>query len=442
MLPPRLERIVAASLAKDPAGRPPTGRPSSASCSGTARRRQRRPTAATQVLRPRKPGRSRQRAVVPIAGVAALLLVAGGALAIILTNKGSDGGTAPPTALTLPNVPSAPSTTAATAAGDDRSRDDGAHHDDRAHDHGRHDRHGDHAARDHAAGDHHRAGDDGSGHDHGAAGDDRRSAHDDRRYHDGGRHDRSGHDHRGRAVKALYFGTYDRAHPRNVNAIAALRAVGVEVDERQVAVRGGGLAGALNDLRRRVAAARAAQARLRRADRRLPGPLRRAASAPFRRRATARLRRGAVARERARRRAAPLPRPLHRSERSARRRLPRPPPAGSRRLRQRRGSPLSLAARSQADGVGLSRRRRGRLLRDLVAGVPVQRAAHRRRLGRRRPRGGGLDRDAGPRRGRGRDRPRRTAGSRSRTRGSSSAAFASHGRSRPSSSRRSPPAHR
>jgi glycosyltransferase involved in cell wall biosynthesis len=47
-------------------------------------------------------------------------------------------------------------------------------------------------------------------------------------------------------VRALYFGTYDRAHPRNVNAIAALRAAGVEVEERQVPVRGGGLLGALN----------------------------------------------------------------------------------------------------------------------------------------------------------------------------------------------------
>jgi Glycosyl transferases group 1 len=47
-------------------------------------------------------------------------------------------------------------------------------------------------------------------------------------------------------VKALYFGTYDRAHPRNVNAIAALRAVGVEIEERQVPIRGGGLLGALS----------------------------------------------------------------------------------------------------------------------------------------------------------------------------------------------------
>ena len=42
----------------------------------------------------------------------------------------------------------------------------------------------------------------------------------------GGHDDRSGHHHHGRAVRALYFGTYDRAHPRNVNAIAALRDVG------------------------------------------------------------------------------------------------------------------------------------------------------------------------------------------------------------------------
>jgi glycosyltransferase involved in cell wall biosynthesis len=46
-------------------------------------------------------------------------------------------------------------------------------------------------------------------------------------------------------VRALYFGTYDRAHPRNVNAIAAMRAAGVEVTERQAPIRRGGLLGAL-----------------------------------------------------------------------------------------------------------------------------------------------------------------------------------------------------
>jgi glycosyltransferase involved in cell wall biosynthesis len=47
-------------------------------------------------------------------------------------------------------------------------------------------------------------------------------------------------------VRALYFGTYDRDHPRNVNAIAALRDAGIDVDERQAAVHGGGLRGALS----------------------------------------------------------------------------------------------------------------------------------------------------------------------------------------------------
>jgi hypothetical protein len=46
-------------------------------------------------------------------------------------------------------------------------------------------------------------------------------------------------------VRALYFGTYDREHPRNINAIAAMSAAGVEVTERQVPVRRGGLLGAL-----------------------------------------------------------------------------------------------------------------------------------------------------------------------------------------------------
>ncbi len=47
-------------------------------------------------------------------------------------------------------------------------------------------------------------------------------------------------------MRVLYFGTYDRAHPRNVNAIAALRLAGAEIEERQVPIRGGGLAGAFN----------------------------------------------------------------------------------------------------------------------------------------------------------------------------------------------------
>jgi glycosyltransferase involved in cell wall biosynthesis len=49
-------------------------------------------------------------------------------------------------------------------------------------------------------------------------------------------------------VRALYFGTYDREHPRNVNAIAALRATGVEVVERQAGVRGRAARGTLSVL--------------------------------------------------------------------------------------------------------------------------------------------------------------------------------------------------
>lgn len=49
-------------------------------------------------------------------------------------------------------------------------------------------------------------------------------------------------------MKALYFGTYDRDHPRNVNAIAAMREAGVEVVERRAAVRGTGVRGAASVL--------------------------------------------------------------------------------------------------------------------------------------------------------------------------------------------------
>ena len=49
-------------------------------------------------------------------------------------------------------------------------------------------------------------------------------------------------------MRALYFGTYDRDHPRNVNAIAALRAAGIDVVERNAPVRGGGVRGTLSVL--------------------------------------------------------------------------------------------------------------------------------------------------------------------------------------------------
>jgi glycosyltransferase involved in cell wall biosynthesis len=50
-------------------------------------------------------------------------------------------------------------------------------------------------------------------------------------------------------MRALYFGTYDRDHPRNVNAIAALRDAGVEIVERQASVQNSGARGALSVLR-------------------------------------------------------------------------------------------------------------------------------------------------------------------------------------------------
>ena len=56
-------------------------------------------------------------------------------------------------------------------------------------------------------------------------------------------------------MKALYFGTYDREHPRNVNAIAAMREADVEVVERSARVRGRGFLGALSVFARREQAA-------------------------------------------------------------------------------------------------------------------------------------------------------------------------------------------
>jgi hypothetical protein len=62
-------------------------------------------------------------------------------------------------------------------------------------------------------------------------------------------------------VRALYFGTYDRDHPRNVNAIAAMRHAGIDVLERTASVRGTGLRGAAS-----VMAAETRLLRPRRAD--------------------------------------------------------------------------------------------------------------------------------------------------------------------------------
>ena len=47
-------------------------------------------------------------------------------------------------------------------------------------------------------------------------------------------------------MRILYFGTYDREHPRNVNAIAALRDAGVEVVERHRQLGRGGIRGTLD----------------------------------------------------------------------------------------------------------------------------------------------------------------------------------------------------
>ena len=189
-------------------------------------------------------------------------------------------------------------------------------------------------------------------------------------------------------MKALYFGTYDREHPRNVNAIAAMRDAGVEVVERSAPVR-----------RRR--AARSAQ-RLRRGDascssprRRefdvvivgYPGPLRRSARAAGRGQAAARVRRGALARGRARRRAASIPAALDRGDRAARRRPARAAAARPRRLRHRhRGRVPRVARCANVASVFLGADEE-LYRRDVVADLSVHRAPLRRRPprdGRRR----------------------------------------------------------
>ena len=261
-VPPRLESITTAALAKDPADRP---------ADGAALLRELRgdpgdativaapgafpppaATDATQVLRPAAAAGARRRLpVVPL--VIALVVLLGGGVALALALSGGGGGDgastqAPLPSLSLPSVPSAttqattteattaatsteatttaPTTTARTTtapppttapvttlpvttapvttlpvttgpADDDRTGDDSAD------------------------GDRHDADHDGRG----AA---------------------PGHDDDRRAVRALYFGTYDRDHPRNLNAIAAMRTAGIDVVERSVAVRGTGVLGVLS----------------------------------------------------------------------------------------------------------------------------------------------------------------------------------------------------
>jgi eukaryotic-like serine/threonine-protein kinase len=124
--PARLESIVVASLAKDPAERPRDGAALlrelrgevEASTMLLAPGAAGAASEATQVLRPRPAGRGRRRPpVVPIAALTGLLLIAGGALAVVLTHDGASGATtSTPAALTLRSVPSTASTTAQTTA--------------------------------------------------------------------------------------------------------------------------------------------------------------------------------------------------------------------------------------------------------------------------------------------------------------------------------------
>jgi hypothetical protein len=127
--PAALESLVSASLAKDPAARPRDGRALYATLAGedTAATMVAAGPAlaaladagATQVLRPAASAgpRRTQRSLLPIAILAAVLLLGGVALALALTSGGGGAGNATTTnPLTLPNVPSAASTsTAATS---------------------------------------------------------------------------------------------------------------------------------------------------------------------------------------------------------------------------------------------------------------------------------------------------------------------------------------
>ncbi|HEX3807620.1 MAG TPA: serine/threonine-protein kinase [Gaiellaceae bacterium] len=118
--PARLEAIVAASLAKDPADRPADGRALYAELRDdeTAATMLAAPAAAagTEATRimPRAAARpaARRSPIVPIAAVAAVVLLLGGvALALALTHGGGSNGDGTVPGLSLPKVPSAANST-------------------------------------------------------------------------------------------------------------------------------------------------------------------------------------------------------------------------------------------------------------------------------------------------------------------------------------------
>jgi serine/threonine-protein kinase len=103
--PAALAALTAAALAKDPAARPADGNALLAQLDGGA-------TEATQVLPAAAPPPRGRRRLPAMLALAAVLLLAGAALALALTRGGSDAGTTTEPVLSLPSVPTAGSITA------------------------------------------------------------------------------------------------------------------------------------------------------------------------------------------------------------------------------------------------------------------------------------------------------------------------------------------
>ena len=184
-------------------------------------------------------------------------------------------------------------------------------------------------------------------------------------------------------MRVLYFGTYDRAYPRNAQVISALRGAGVEVHEQHRAVwerRHNWSVGSAPDAAGRRGRAQPAEvagrrARRRCADRRLSRPLRHARREAGRAGAARDLQSARLAVRHDRGRPAAVPARVARSRRRAHRRPAGVPARRPRRRRYRR--PRRVLSPRVRPGGGP---RRGVLRRSGGQALPARAGNRRRRF--------------------------------------------------------------